>query len=428
MWRFWFRQSLTTQIFVGMLVGIALGFAYPPIREWKWVGDIFIRLIQVVIVPLIFSALALGMASLGDLRSVGRMAAKVVAIFIGTNLLAALFGLVIVAVLRPGAGLDPSVIAKLAPPQPQPTPPFGEIILSFIPVNIFDAAVRQNMVQLVLFSALFGLIMGSFGKSAEPARHLLETIYQIMIKMVGIIMQYAPYGVCALMAWLVATTGTATLKALAAYVVTSIAAVTLYTLIVLSLLVWVLAGVEPWVFYRRSVDFIMVGFTTRSSAASLPVLLQVAEQKLGIRPEIAGFALPLGTVIASDGTRVWQVMAVMFVANVYGLPVSLETQLTVVILTVLMGLGGTAIPSGGLVNLAMILKGVALPVEGIALIAGVDAAIDMFRTAANVIGRTAGTLVVASSEPNMLARDILYDRRQLSPEEITFRGGPQAQS
>lgn len=118
----------------------------------------------------------------------------------------------------------------------------------------------------------------------------------------------------------------------------------------------------------------------------------------------------------------------MFVANVYGLPVSLETQLTVVILTVLMGLGGTAIPSGGLVNLAMILKGVALPVEGIALIAGVDAAIDMFRTAANVVGRTAGTLVVASTEPNMLARDILYHRRQLIPEEITFRGGSQAES
>lgn len=428
MWRFWFRQSLTTQIFVGMVVGIVLGFVYPPIREWKWLGDIFIRLIQVVIVPLIFSALALGMASLGDLRSVGRMAAKVVAIFIATNLLAALCGLTTAAIVRPGAGLDPSVIAKLEPPKPQPTPPLGDIILSFIPTNVFDAAARQNMVQLVLFAILFGLIMGSLGKSAEPARRVLETIYQIMIKMVWIIMQYAPYGVCALMAWLVAATGTATLVALATYVITSIVAVTLYVLVVLSLLVWLLAKVEPWVFYRRSLEFIMVAFTTRSSAASLPVVLQVAEQKLGIRPEIAGFALPLGTVIDNDGTRLWQVIAVIFVANVYGVSLSLETQLTVVALAVILGLGGTAIPSGGLVNLAIILKGVGLPLEGIALIAGVDAAIDMFRTSANVIGRACDTLVVATTEKDMVQRDILYGRRELTIDETTYRGGPHAAS
>ncbi len=161
------------------------------------------------------------------------MAAKVVAIFMATNLLAALCGLTTAALVRPGAGLDPSVIAKLEAPKPQPTPPLGEIVLNFIPTNIFDAATRQNMVQLVLFAILFGLIMGSLGKSAEPARRLLETIYQIMIKMVWIIMQYAPYGICALMAWLVATTGTATLKALGTYVITSIVAVTLYVLVVL---------------------------------------------------------------------------------------------------------------------------------------------------------------------------------------------------
>jgi len=419
--KWWFRQSLTTKIFIGMVAGMLLGLVYPPIANIKFVGDIFIRFIQVAIVPLVFSVLVVSMASI-DLRSFGRLGVKVLLFYTFTTVAASIVGVVLANLMKPGVGLDPAVLGKLTAPKPATPPPLAEIFLNMVPSNIVDAAAKGSMIQIVLFAIVFGLVMGVVGKKAEPVRAVLEGVYQIMVKMVWAIMGMAPYGVFALMAWLTAVTGLKALLPLTKYILATIIGVTFHTFIVVSIFVALIARVNPWQFYKRSLDYMMVAFTTRSSAASLPIALQVAEQKLGIHPRIAGFSLPLGSVMNQDGTAIWWPIAAMFIAQLYGLPITLEQQLYLVVLVNLIGLGSTGIPSGGIILLAMILTGMGWPVEGIALIIGVDVIPDMFRTTLNVVDDLSGALMVAATEKGMLRRDVLSGERELSADEITFRG------
>jgi Na+/H+-dicarboxylate symporter len=419
--KWWFRQSLTTKIFIGMVAGMIVGLIYPPIASIKFVGDIFIRFIQVAIVPLVFSVLVVSMASI-DLRSFGRLGVKVLFFYTFTTVIATIVGVILANIMQPGVGLDPTVLTKLTPPKPATPPPLAEIFLNMVPINIVDAAAKGSMIQIVLFAIFFGLIMGVVGKKAEPVKAVLEGVYQIMVKMVWAIMAMAPYGVFALMAWLTAVTGFKALLPLAKYIVATIIGVTFQTFIVVSIFVALIARVNPWQFYKRSLDYMMVAFTTRSSAASLPIALQVAEQKLGIHPRIAGFSLPLGSVMNQDGTAIWWPLAAMFIAQLYGIPITLEQQFYLVVLVNLIGLGSTGIPSGGIILLAMILTGMGWPVEGIALIIGVDVIPDMFRTTLNVVDDLSGALMVAATEKDMLRRDVLSGQRELGPDEITFTG------
>lgn len=420
----WFRQPLTTKIFIGMVLGFAAGLIWPPIGQIKWIGDIFINVIQVVIVPLVFSALVIAMANLGDLRRFGRIALKVLVFYIGTTVIASVVGVTMANLVQPGAGLDPATVAKLGAPQPATPPGLGEVMVGMFPKNIVDSMAKGSMIQVVLFSILFGILVGQLGKRAQPIRDLVDALYAVMIKMIWVIMEFAPYGVFALMAWLIAQTGLSALIPLAKYIVGTILAILIHTFVVVSIVVALIARVNPIQFYKRSADYMMVAFTTRSSGATLPVALQVAEQKLGIRPEIAGFCLPLGAVMNQDGTAIWHPMAAMFIAQFYGLPITLEQQINLVILVNLIGLGSTGIPSGGLILLAMILSGLGWPVEGIALIVGVDAIPDMFRTTLNVVDDLSGALMIAATEKGMFRRDVFYGKRELTADEITFTGVP----
>ena len=419
--KWWFRQSLTTKIFIGMVAGMIVGLFYPPIANLKFVGEIFIGLIKVVVVPLVFSVLAVCMANI-DLRSLGRIGVKVLFFYTITTVIASVVGVVMAIMMKPGIGLDPTVLSKLTPPKAATAPPLAQIFLNMVPTNIVDAAAKGEMIQIVVFAIFFGLVIGVVGKKAEPVRAVLEGIYQVMVKMVWAIMAMAPYGVFTLMAWLTAVTGLKALLPLGKYILATIIGVTFETFVVVSIFVLLIARVNPWQFYKRSLDYMMVAFTTRSSAASLPVALQVAEQKLGIHPRIAGFALPLGSVMNQDGTAIWWPIAAMFIAQLYGIPITLEQLIYLVVLVNLIGLGSTGIPSGGIILLAMILTGMGWPVEGIALIIGVDAIPDMFRTTLNVVDDLSGAIMVAATEKGMLRRDILSGERELSPDEITFTG------
>ncbi|OGB95549.1 MAG: hypothetical protein A2Z31_04720 [candidate division NC10 bacterium RBG_16_65_8] len=419
--KLWFRQTLTTKIFIGMVSGMILGLVFPPIANIKFVGDIFIGFIKVAIVPLVFCVLAMSMATI-DIKSFGRLGVKVLLFYTFTTVVASILGVVLANLVQPGMGLDPAVLSKLTPPKAAVPPPLAEVFLNMVPTNIVDAAAKGNMIQIVVFAIFFGLVAGAVGKKAEPVKAVLEGVYQVMVKMVWAIMEMAPYGVFALMAWLTAVTGLKALLPLAKYILATIVGVTFQTVIVVSIFVALIARVNPWHFYKRSLDYMMVAFTTRSSAASLPVALQVAEQKLGIHPRIAGFALPLGSVMNQDGTAIWWPLAAMFIAQIYGIPITLEQQIYLVVLVNLIGLGSTGIPSGGIILLAMILTGMGWPVEGIALIIGVDVIPDMFRTTLNVVDDLSGALMVAATEEGMLRRDVLRGERELSPEEITFMG------
>lgn len=423
----WFRLPITWKLFIAMVLGIVFGWLSYSMnwsigKDIKWLGDIFVNLIQVVVVPLIFAALTVAMASIGDIRSFGRIALKIVFFYMMTTIIAGFVGLTAANIFQPGAGVNMAQLAKSTTAVQAAQKPFADFMVSLFPTNIVQAAASGNMVQVVLFGILFGLIVGALGKKAEPMKVLLDSLFQIMVKMVWVIMEYSPYAVFALMSWLTASLGAAALAPMAKYVLTSVVALLFQTFVVVSIFVWLIARVNPIQFYKRSVDYMMVAFSTRSSAASLPVSMQVAEQKLGVRPEIVGFAMPLGASMNQDGTVVWQPIAALFIAQLYGINLTMDQQINIVVLAVLIGLGGAVIPSGGLVLLATIMAGVGLPVEGIAFIAGIDFIPDMFRTTLNVIDDLAGCIMVAATEKGMLRRDVLAGERELKDEEITFTG------
>ncbi len=253
--RWWFRQPVTVQIFIGMVLGIVFGLICNA-SKWtigtdiKWLGDIFIRLIQVVVIPLIFSALTVAMASV-DIRSFGRIAVKVVVFYTMTTVVAGVIGVMSADIFRPGAGINLAAFGQLKPPEAAKPPTFVDIMLNMFPTNVINAAATANILQVVIFGIIFGLVMGSMGKKAQPVKDLLDSLFQIMVKMVYVIMAYSPYAIFALMSWLTASTGTATLTALALYVVTCIVALLFQTFVVVSIFVALIARVNPIQFYKR---------------------------------------------------------------------------------------------------------------------------------------------------------------------------------
>ena len=247
------------------------------------------------------------------------------------------------------------MIKKLGEPKPATVLPFDQVIVGFFPSNVIDSMAKGTMPHMVLFAVVFGLVEGQVGEKGKPIKDVADSLWAVMIKMIWRIMELARYGVFALIAWVISQTGLQALLPLAKCLVGTIGALIVQTLVVVSLTVLLIGRVNPIQFYRRSIDCVLVAFTTRSSKASLPVALRVAEQKLGVPLEIAGFSLPLGASMNQDGTAIWLPIAAMFIAQFYGIAISAGDLVQMRFLVLLIGLRTTGIHSGGLILLAMIL-------------------------------------------------------------------------
>lgn len=407
------KMTLTLKIFLGMALGIIIGWLFGErISAVKIVGDVFLRLIQMAIIPLIFTGVSCAIGGLGgDLKRLGRLGYKVVLFYVGTTIIAITVGVFISNIFHPGAGITAptgllnSVVTEVK------TPKVADVILSMVPKNPIDAMARQDMFQIVVFSAFFGLALSMLGKPGERILSAFSTINDASIKIISMIMGMAPYAVFALMAWVTGTIGVTILLPLAKYLVTLITALILQTFIICGLVVWGFARVSPIHFYRRCMDAIIVAFTTCSSAASLPVTIETAEKKLGVGKTVSQFALPLGATMNSDGTAMYHAVATMLIAQFFGINLSISQQVMLVIFAVLIGLGGTAVPGGGMVTLAIVLNAMGLPIEGIALIAGVDRIAEMFRAILNVVDDLSGAVAIAGWEKDF-DKDIFYGRKE----------------
>ena len=392
---FWSKMSMSRKIVVMMCVGIAAGVYWgPAVTAVKPVGDLFLRLLKMLIVPLVLSSLVVGVASLGDLRSLGRIGVKTLALYLVTTAVAIAIGLVLANVIQPGAGMD---IALAKATEAKAAPSLGEVLTNMFPRNAFASMVNANMLQIIVFALFLGVSMTLAGEKGKPALDFFNSLAETMYKMTSIVMKFAPYGVFALIAVTVSKYGAAVLlpfiKVIAAVYIGCI----IHAVVVYSGMVMAFARKSPLWFFKGIKEASLTAFVTRSSSGTLPVTMECCHN-MGVPDKVASFVLPLGATINMDGTALYQGVCALFIAQAFGIPLSVGTQLGIIITATLGSIGTAGVPGGGLIMLTLVTTQAGLPLEGVAMIAGIDAVLDMVRTSLNITGDAAVATVVAKSE------------------------------
>ena len=406
-------MSLTQRILIAMGVGVGLGallqwLALPQDHLFNAVvlngfidggGRIFIALLKMLVVPLVFVSLVCGAASLGDTGSVGRLGGKTIGLYLMTTAVAVSLAMLIALTTDPGLGGESaSSMASASTFEPKTAPSVKDTFINVVPSNPIAAMADGKMLQVILFALLFGLALSKAGASGGKLRAFFSDLNDVMMRLISMIIALTPIGVFCLMTQLGATLGLAEIAKVAMYFATIVIALLVHASLVYPLLLKTLTGLNPLVFLRKMREALLVAFSTSSSGATLPVTLRTVEHKLGVQNNVASFAVPLGATINMDGTAIMQGVATVFIAQFYGIDLGLSALLTVVLTATLASIGTAAVPGVGLITLTLVLDQVGLPVEGIALIIGVDRLLDMLRTAVNVTGDATVATIVASSE------------------------------
>jgi DAACS family dicarboxylate/amino acid:cation (Na+ or H+) symporter len=401
---------------LGAALGVAAHLAFDPAAVETVVanvtapiGKIFLRLLFMLVIPLLLTALPLGVAGLGDLRSLGRIGAKTFAFTAAVSAIAVLLGVGLVNLVDPGAGLSPELAERIAaakPGAPSAAPPAGtEFLVRLVPENIVRTMAEGDMLALMLFAILLGV--GLAAVRTDAARHLeqaLQGLYDVVMWLLDRVIRLAPIGIFCLVFSLTARLGYEVLGQLAAYVGVVLGALAIHCFGVYSLAVWWLGGMSPARFFRGVRSAMITAFSTASSNATLPTALLVAERELRLPSHVSRFVLTLGSTANQNGTALFEGVTVLFLAQFYGLDLGVGQQILVVSICVLGGIGTAGVPAGSIPVIVMILGLVGIPPEGIGMILGVDRFLDMCRTTVNVTGDLAAAVVVARGEPDGSAR------------------------
>jgi Na+/H+-dicarboxylate symporter len=402
-------MKLHTKIFLGLLLGIVAGLIFgEDVLIIEPVGTVFIRLITMIVIPLVFVSLMLGTASLGDVRKLGRIGAKTAIYFVVTTIIAIIIGLFLANVVKPGEGLDESVknqlyanyqeTAETGLQHIEEKPSIKEILINIVPTNPVSAFIDGNMLQIIFMALLFGVVLTLIkDEKSEIIVKLLDGINDIFIQVVHVVMKLAPYGVLALSAAVIGQYGTDILVTLLKYFLVVLGGLIFYTLSANSFFLRVLGNTNPLTFFKAVKEAIVIAFSTSSSMATLPVAMENVES-LGVRREYSSFVIPLGATINMDGTALYQGVSAVFIAQIYGIDLGLAAQVTIILMAVLSSIGAAGVPMAGIIALALVLKQLGIPMEGIALILGVERLLDMVRTSTNVIGNMACSVVIQELE------------------------------
>ncbi len=359
-------------------------------------GDLFMRLLKMVIMPLVFASLIVGVASLGDVRKLGKIGGKTIGIYMVTTAIAVAIGLLCTHLFSPGSYLDEaSKIRLLSQFESQAlsktdiasaSPSVIDGILQIVPTNLANAFVKEDMLAIIFFALFLGVALSMLKEKGQTLIKAMDDLQEAMIMMIQAIMKVAPIGVAALVANVVGQSGFSVLKALLVYGITVLIGLLIHCTIVYGGLLKLYSKIKVWDFIKAIRPAQLVAFSTSSSSATLPVTIECAEKNLQIKPQIASFVLPLGSTVNMDGTALYQGVAAMFIAQVFGIQLSLGDQLSIVLTATLASVGAAGVPGAGMVTLTMVLGSVGIPVEGLALILGIDRLLDMFRTTVNITG------------------------------------------
>ena len=400
----WYRR-LHWQVALAMVLGTLAGLAggQSLAAELGWIGQLFIKLLKMVIVPLVLASIISGVASVGG-AGLGRLFGKTLGYYLVTSFLAVLTGLVLVNLIRPGAGADLGGAETRQLPELTVVTSPADLLLDIVPVNIVEAASEAKMLSIIFFAILVGLsIAGLPPRHRDPLTGLAASAFETMMRLTsGIIRWVAPIGVFSLILTLVGTTGLGSFKALGLYALVLCLGLTFHLFVVLPLVLRVLGGIDPRIHFRNMVEPMCMAFSTSSSGATLPVTIDAVERKVGVSNRVTSFVLPMGATVNMDGTALYECAGVLFIAQVMGVAMGLEQQALIVVTALLASIGAAAVPSAGLVMIFIVLEAVNLTGPQVALIVGamlaIDRPLDMYRTVVNVFSDSCGAAVIARSE------------------------------
>lgn len=407
-------MNLTVRILIGMAAGLALGMIvkFAGLDPENWLravfidgvldagGRIFITSLKLMVVPLVFVSLVCGAASLGGHGNMGRVGGKTVALYLLTTGVAISIALLMALTISPGQGAATADIipAEFVPKEQQS---IKDTLINIFPTNPIAAMAEGNMLQVIVFALLLGVALSRTGDAGERVTAMFNDLNEVLMKLITMLIQLAPYGVFCLMAVLFTKIGWKEIGKLAAYFMTVVLALLVHAALVYPTLLTTLARVNPVRFFAKMREPMLVAFSTSSSSATLPVTLRTVQKRVGVKNEVASFAVPLGATINMDGTAIMQGVATVFIAQFYVIDLSLGDYLMVILTATLASIGTAGVPGVGLIMLAMVLNQVGLPVEGIGLIIGIDRLLDMLRTAVNVVGDGTVATIVARSEDDL---------------------------
>lgn len=416
-------MSLTKRILIAMALGIITGIIInnvnpliaqqsPGTGTWLQIlvvdgffdaiGKVFVASLKLLVVPLVLVSLVCGTASLGDNSRMGTLASKTVALYLLTTGIAIALAIIIANIVGPGVGLN---LTAAANDGLQANVSVKETFINIFPSNPFQAMAEGNMLQVIVFAILLGIAISKTGSTGKPILDFFKSLNEVVLKMVLLLMYFAPFGIFCLLAKLFANTGYGIFDDLLSYFLTVLGVLLLHGLVVYTSLLRFFANLSPIIFLRKMRSVMIFGFSTASSNATLPITLRTVQEELGVNTKVASFTIPLGATINMDGTAIMQGVATVFIAQAYGIDVGMTGYLLVVLTATLASIGAAGVPGVGMITLAMVLQQAGLPIEeGIALIIGVDRLLDMVRTAVNVTGDAAVSTVVANSE-NLLDRE-----------------------
>lgn len=395
------KIELHWQILIALILGVGLGVWLPGyVKYISWMGDLFMRALKMVIIPLILTSIVSGIVNIGSLEKLGKIGMKTILYYITTSIFAIVTGLLMVNLLQPGVGADLGFVSEvegLALAKES----FGQTLINIIPTNVFQAMVENQMLSVIFFAILVGLFITNISKKHKKLYiKLFNGGFELMMKITEFVIKFTPYGVFGIVALQVAQQKDLMEVAgrLGIYMIAVILALIIHSCITLPLILKLVGKINPFSHIKAMSVPLLTAFSTSSSSATLPLTMEAVEHKAGASNKITSFVLPLGATINMDGTALYECVAAIFIAQAYGIDLSFGEQIIVVITALLASIGAAGIPMAGLVMITVILSAVNLPLEGVGLILAVDRILDMFRTSVNVWSDSCGTVVIAKTE------------------------------
>jgi proton glutamate symport protein len=396
------KMKLHWQILIALIVSIFFGVVFTDyVRYVSWMGDVFLRALRMIIVPLIFSSIVSGVTGLGSAENLGRMSLKTMFYYMTTSIFAILTGLILVNLIKPGVGADLGLSAMVEGLDVG-RDSFGQTLLKIIPTNIIESLATTDLPAIIFFAIFFGFFTTKVAPVyRDPIVNFFNAVFEIMMKITMFVIKFTPLGIFGIVSALVAEHSDNLLTIfgrMGIYMLTVLGALAIHAFITLPLLVRVVGRSNPVKHARGMSVPLLTAFSTSSSSATLPLTMEALEFNSGVSNKTTSFVLPLGATINMDGTALYQCVAVLFIAQAYGMDLSLMQQVIVMVTALLASIGAAGIPMAGLVIITVILSAVGLPLEGVGLILAVDRILDMFRTTVNVWSDSCGAVIIAKSE------------------------------
>jgi Na+/H+-dicarboxylate symporter len=397
--------KLIHKVFIGLISGIIVGALLYPMKEnpivskyivsglFEFLGQGFLRLVKMIIVPLVFASLVTGTAAMNDVKKLGRIGIKTLAFFMGTTAIGIIAAIVGANILKPGAGIVLENVQK-AQYVAKETDSFVKVLLNIIPTNPIEALVKGEMLQVIFFAVMTGFVITILGEKAKRLQGIFEEVNSLMLKMVSLIMELAPLGIFGLIGKTFITLGWAAMKPLASFIIVTYILLLFHGLVVYQILLRIYAKESPVAFLKKILGPMTLAFSTSSSAACIPLSLKTLKEEFNVEEKVSSFTIPLGATINMDGTAIMQGVATVFIAQLYNINLTTNDYFMVVLTSVLASIGTAGVPGVGTIMLSMVLSQVGLPLEGIGMILAVDRIVDMGRTTVNITGDLVCSVII----------------------------------